>query len=86
MTITHHKRRGPFSQRAFTCITTGPFCGAPAYGRESFPFAFPELVTVCEEGLRSDAPILRYTLWSSLTRSRSCFYPKERCTLEPAET
>ena len=84
MKITPH-RVVALSPEAFAFLAESPFPCAPRYGRE----LGDSLTRVCHRprgrSARSEE-LLRCKLWSSLTGSRSCFYPKERFTLEPANT
>jgi hypothetical protein len=82
MTITRHNVAAP-SPEAFAGRKTSPFCGAPAYGRESFPFPNQGLLP----SVRKVCALLRDSTLQTLEffdRLRSCFYPNERFSLEPA--
>ena len=76
------------SPEAFAALASSLFPCAPRYSRESLLSSFqgsrrPRGVP-CASAKHSR--VLRCKLWSSLTNVRSCFSPKERFPLEPAET
>ena len=73
------------SPRAFFVVAHSPFPCAPRYGREVH-CSLTRAWYRPRGGCACSCELLRFTLWSSLTSSRSCFYPTERFTLEPAET
>jgi len=87
MNIAIHKVEA-LSPEAFAALASGPFPCAPRYGRElvfiSDPLKRRPLGGQC--AFAKAGKVLRCFKGSSLTRLRSCFSPKERFTLEPAET